>query len=65
MIHAKIPTKYQKYPSNTILKHANVLDKVNKLPYVSLLNMIPNDAYSITIHVLTITILDSSHEHKG
>ena len=26
--------KYQKYSSNKILKHANVLAKVNKLPYV-------------------------------
>ena len=31
-IHAVIPTKYQKYPSATILKHANVLAKVNKPP---------------------------------
>ena len=29
-IHDVIPTKYQKYPSNKILKHANVLAKVNK-----------------------------------
>ena len=29
-IHDVIPTKYQKYPSNTILKYANVLAKVNK-----------------------------------
>ena len=28
-IHAIIPNKYQKYPSTTILKHANYLDKVN------------------------------------
>ena len=31
-IHDFIPEKYQKYPSNTIIKHANVLDKVNKWP---------------------------------
>ena len=31
-IHAVIPEKYQKYPSTTILEHANVLAKVNKLP---------------------------------
>ena len=31
-IHAVIPTKYQKYPFTTILKHTNVLAKVNKLP---------------------------------
>ena len=29
-IHDVIPTKYQKYPLNTILKHANVFDKANK-----------------------------------
>ena len=32
MIHSVIPKKYQKYPSTTILKHMNVLDKVNKIP---------------------------------
>ena len=30
-VHAVIPKIYQKYPSTTIIKHANVLDKVNKL----------------------------------
>ena len=30
-IHDIIQTKYKKYPSNTILKYANVLAKVNKL----------------------------------
>ena len=29
--HTIIPTKYQKYPSTTINKHANVLAIVNKL----------------------------------
>ena len=33
--------KYQKYPSTTILKHANVLAKVNKLTYKNLLDMTP------------------------
>ena len=31
-IHDVTPKKYQKYHSIKILKHANVLDKVNKLP---------------------------------
>ena len=31
-IYTVIPIKYQKYPSNTILKHAIFLAKVNKLP---------------------------------
>ena len=31
-MHAAIPKKNQKYPSTTILKHANVFAKVNKLP---------------------------------
>ena len=35
-IHAAIPTKYYKYPSNKILKHANVFAKENKVPYRSL-----------------------------
>ena len=29
-IHAAISKKYQNYPPTTILKHANVLAKVNK-----------------------------------
>ena len=56
--------KYQKYTSNTIIKHANVLDKVNKSPYVHLLITTPHDAYSITIHVRTMTIADIIHEKK-
>ena len=32
MIHAVILIKYQKYPSTAILKHENVLAKVNKSP---------------------------------
>ena len=31
MIYAVILTKYQKYPSTTILKHANVFAEVNKM----------------------------------
>ena len=59
-----ITTKYQKYISTTIHKHANVLAKVNKSPYVRLFNMKPHGAYSITIHVHTMTILDISHKQK-
>ena len=29
-IHAVIPIKYQRYPSTPLLKHANVLAKLNK-----------------------------------
>ena len=57
-------TKYHKYPSTTILKHANVLDKVNKLPNVSLLNIMSHDAYIITIHLCKMTITDISHKQK-
>ena len=32
MMHAVIPKKHHKYPSTTILKHGNDLDKLNKLP---------------------------------
>ena len=60
-IYIAILTKYQKYPSTTILKHANVLDKANKLPYGRLLNMTPNYAYSITIYVRKMTLPDISH----
>ena len=31
-VHVVIPTEYQKYTSTTILKYANVLAKVEKLP---------------------------------
>ena len=34
-------TKYKKYPSTTILKHVNILAKVNKSPHENLLNMTP------------------------
>ena len=34
-----IPTNYYNYPSTPILRHANILAEVNKLTYVSLLNM--------------------------
>ena len=63
-IHALIPTKYQKYPSTTTLKHEKNLDKVNKLPNVRLLHTKPHAGYNIKIHVLTITISDISHEQK-
>ena len=46
---------------NQILKHENVLAKVNKLPYVRLHYMKPHDTYIITIHVHTMTIADISH----
>ena len=63
-MHAVIPTKYQKYPSTTILKHMNVLAKVNKSPSGPLLKMTPHDAYSITIHLLRMILMDISHEQK-
>ena len=62
--HSVIPTKYQKYPSTTILKHMNYLDKLNKSPYVCLLTMAPHDAYSITTNVCTMTISEISHKQK-
>ena len=54
-INTVIPKKYQKYPSTIILQHANNLTKVNKLPYMSLLKIMPHDAHSVTIHVRIIT----------
>ena len=62
MIHVAIPKIYNKYHPIKILKHANVLDKVNKSTLVCLLNMVTQDSYSITIHVHTIIILNISHE---
>ena len=55
-INAVIPMKYQKYPSFIILQHMNVLAKLNKFPYVSLLYMTPNEAYNITFHMRTMNI---------
>ena len=63
-IHAVIPMKYQNYPSTKILKHANVLSKVNKLPYVHSLNMTPHGSYSITIQLRTMITLGTNHEKK-
>ena len=56
MIHDVIPTKYQKYFSTTILEHTNCLAKVNKSPQGHLHDMTPHGAYSITIHVRTVTL---------
>ena len=64
MIHDVIPTKYQKYLSTTTLEHAFVFAKVNKSPQEHLHNMTPHDAYSITIHVRTLTLEEISHEQK-
>ena len=52
------------YPSTTMIKHANVLAKVNKSPYGNLLNMTQQDTYSITIQVCTMNLEDISHEQK-
>ena len=42
----------------------DVLDKLNKSPYVHLLNMTPYDDYSITIQVRTMIISEIIHEQK-
>ena len=60
MINAVIPKEYQKYPSTTILEHANDLAKVNKYTYGCLPSMAPHENYSIKIHVLTVTLADIS-----
>ena len=64
-MHTIIPTKYQKYPSTKILKHANVLTKSNKSPWGRLHNITPRDAYTIPIHVCTVTLADNSHEKRS
>ena len=63
-IHVVIPTKYQKYPSTTILNHANVLAEANKSLKGYLHNIMPHDAYSIIIHVRTMILEDISHKKK-
>ena len=63
-IHDYILTIYHKYPSPKILKHANVLAKVNKSTYARLLNMTPHGAYSIAVNIHTMNIADISHEQK-
>ena len=63
-IYTILPKKHYRYPSTTILKHANALVKVNKPPYEVLHNMTPHDTYIITIHVYTMTLVDISHEQK-
>ena len=64
MIHAAIPEKYKKYPSTTIPTHVNVLAKLHKLPHVRLLNMMPHDDYSITIHIHTMTMSNIRHKQN-
>ena len=64
MVYTVVLTKYQKYPSTKILKHANILAKVNKFPYGRLLNRTPYDAYSITIRVFTMTLAETSNKKK-
>ena len=64
-MHTTITTKYNKYPSTKILKHANVLTKVNKSPWGSLHDITPHDAYSTPIHVRTVTLAYSSHEKRS
>ena len=64
-IHAVIPTKYQKYIPTTILKHMNVLAKVNKSPLGCLPNMTPHNAYSITIHVHIVILADIIHKKRS
>ena len=64
-IHAVILTKYHKYPSTTILKHSDILAKVNKLPYGRLPYMTPHDAYIIKTHVSTVTLADISHKKRS
>ena len=63
-IHGIIPKKYQNYTSNTILKHDNVLAKVDQLPWGRLLNTPSHDAYSITIHMCTMTLADISYKQN-
>ena len=63
-INSVILTKYQKYPSTTILRHEDVWDKVNKLPYGHLQNITPHAAWIITIQVSKMTLAEISHK-KG
>ena len=56
--------KYQKYPSTTMLKHVNVLAKLNKAALGSLPDMMPHKYFSITINVHTMILADISHEQK-
>ena len=60
--HDVIPIKYQKYSSTTILKHENILAKVDKLSYVFVLNMIPHGAFIIPIHLRKFSISEISHK---
>ena len=65
MIQDVIPNKCQKYPSTRILKHVNVLDKLNKLSWGSLHHMIPHDACSIPIHIRTVILADIHHKKRS
>ena len=64
MIHDAIPKKYQKYPFITILKHGNVVAKVNKLHCGHLDIVTPYENYGNKIHVTSMTPMYISHEQK-
>ena len=55
MIHAIIPKKSE-VSLNKILKHAIVLDKVNKSTYDCLNNKKLHDLYGIKIHAIIVSI---------
>ena len=57
--------KYQKYPSTTIIKHANGLAKLDKSTQGRLHNTTSHDAYSIKIHVRTANLADISDKQKN
>ena len=63
-IHTVITTKNRKYTSTTILKHVNVLAKVNKSSYGLLPNIMLHDTHIITIRVRKVTLPDISHEQE-
>ena len=63
-IYTVIPTEYQKYPSTIILKHENVLAKADKLPYDRWHSITPHEAYSISIHAITMTPADISDKKR-
>ena len=52
------------YPYTKIFKRSNVQANANKSPWGSLLNMTPNEAYSIPIHVRKTNLVQIIHKQK-
>ena len=57
--------RYQKYPSTKILKHVNVLAKIDKSPYGRLQKMMPQDALQFSTSLMYNEPSEHQSQKKG